>query len=378
MGMAASQTAKVWSSLPRSTVGNTKDQTAPALTSFYICLVTTLVAFGVDLGLGTFASEATDALYIMAAASRAYAGGWRLGLLSLLLGLLPNIWLHNSPHYSLAVVYYGWERLVMNTGIGAVLAWVVGRLHREQLALRTLNDELDERVRQRTADVEESNRQLEAFCYTLAHDLRAPLRAIEGFSHITAENAEDLTDDTRQTLARVGKSAATMGRLINDLLVYTQLHRTDVPLAKTNLQEVVERVVEIVSPEVEEKHASIEIENTLPTVNANSALMEQILLSIVSNALRFSRPQTRPQVRIRSDQEDGFARITIEDNGIGIAPQHQHLIFQPFHRLNPAEIPDGTGMGLALAKKGVEKLGGKMGVNSQVNRGSRFWVELRA
>jgi signal transduction histidine kinase len=240
--------------------------------------------------------------------------------------------------------------------------------------LRTLNSELDERVRTRTADLEESKRQLEAFCYTLAHDLRAPLRAIEGFSQIAGEG--DLAPETKRTLARIGTSALTMGHLIHDLLSYAQLHRTEIPLSKINLQEVVQRVLQIVEPEVQEKRAIIKIDAVLPTVTANSVLAEQIILSLVSNALRFTRPNTVPEIRITSERHNGTVRLVIEDNGIGIAPQHQEKIFQPFHRLNPTELPDGTGMGLALAEKGVERLGGRLGVKSEPNRGSRFWIEL--
>jgi signal transduction histidine kinase len=372
--MAVSQTAKPMSWLPGSTPRSTKIRVSQKLPLFYVCVVTTVAAFGIDLALGTFASEATDTLYIMAAAATAYFGGWRFGLLSLALGLVPNIWLHSTPHYSLAIVYYGWERIAMNVAIGSVLAWVVGQLHREQIALRTLNSELDERVRTRTADLEESKRQLEAFCYTLAHDLRAPLRAIEGFSQIAGEG--DLAPETKRTLARIGTSALTMGHLIHDLLSYTQLHRTEIPLSKINLQEVVQRVLQIVEPEVQEKRAVIKVDAPLPAVTANSVLAEQIILSLVSNALRFTRPNTVPEIRITSERHNGTVRLVIEDNGIGIAPQHQEKIFQPFHRLNPTELPDGTGMGLALAEKGVERLGGRLGVKSEPNRGSRFWIEL--
>jgi signal transduction histidine kinase len=374
MSMAISHSAKSLSWLSGSVTRLPKDSAPPKLASFYVCVLTTLVAFGVDLSLGTFASEATDTLYIMAAAATAYFGGWRFGLLSLALGLVPNIWLHSTPHYALAVVYYGWERIAMNIAIGSVLAWVVGRLHREQIALRTLNNELDEHVRSRTADLEESNRQLEAFCYTLAHDLRAPLRAIEGFSEIAAEG--DLAPETKRTLARIGTSALTMGHLIHDLLTYTQLHRTEIPLSKINLQEVVQRVLQIVEPEVQEKRAIIKVDAALPTVTANSVLAQQIILSLVSNALRFTRPNTVPEIRISSERHNGTIRLVVEDNGIGIAPHHQEKIFQPFHRLNPREHLDGTGMGLALAKKGVERLGGRLGVESEPNRGSRFWIEL--
>jgi signal transduction histidine kinase len=144
------------------------------------------------------------------------------------------------------------------------------------------------------------------------------------------------------------------------------------------MEEVVQRVLQILAPEIQQKQASIKVDGTLPTVTANFVLTEQIILSLVSNALKFSRPNIPPEVRISSERRNDMVRVTIEDKGIGIAPHHQDKIFQPFHRLNPIEIPEGTGMGLALAKKGVERLGGRIGFDSEPNRGSRFWIELPA
>lgn len=374
--MAVWQTAKPLSWLSGSKTRSAKDSVFQKLWPLSICVLTTFVAFGCDLALGEFATEATDALYIMAAATGAYVGGWRYGMLSLGLSLLPNIWLFHFRYYSLSIGAYGWERIFVVTVIGGALAGVVARLHQEQLALRILNEELDARVRSRTADLEESNRQLEAFCYTLAHDLRAPLRAIEGFSHIASETDEPLPADTKAAINRVGRSASAMGRLIHDLLMYTQLHREEIPISKINIDEVVERVLQIVEPEIRQKHASIKVETRALTVTANFALVEQIALSLVSNALRFTHPDIPAQVKISSERHNGNVRLMIEDNGIGIAAEHRDRIFRPFHRLNPSETPDGTGMGLALAKKGVEKLGGQIGVDSQPNVGSRFWIEL--
>jgi signal transduction histidine kinase len=354
------------------------ERTVPKkLWAFAVAIVTTAVALAIDVLLGTFAAEATDALYIMASAASAYVGGWRFGFLSVALGLLPNVGLYNSSHYSLAIGAYGWEHILVSTGIAAVLAWLVGCLHTQQIELQKLNHDLEQRVHQRTADLEESNRQLEAFSYTLAHDLRAPLRAIQGFSQITlAENSETISADGKQTLTRIGNSAEMMGRLIHDLLTYTQLHRSEIPLAKTNLQEVVDRVLQILAPEIRDKNARIEVPIPLPTVTTNFVLIEQILLSLVSNALKFRRENVAPHVRIWAEPGGGSVRLTIQDNGIGIAARHIDRIFQPFQRLDVKTSNDGTGMGLALAKKSIERLGGKIGVDSQLNVGTRFWLEL--
>lgn len=375
--MAAPQMHKPLAWLSNSMTGSrAKTAVSQKLRPLLVVLLTTGVAFAIDYGLGTFASEATDALYIVAAAASAYAGRWPYGLLSVLLGILPNVWLFNTPHYSLAIGAYGWEHILVTTVIACVLALLVSRLRTEQTALKSLNDQLEERVEKRTADLEESNRQLEAFCYTLAHDLRAPLRAIQGFSHITVvEHGQRLGPEPVENLTRISTSAEMMGRLIQDLLSFTQLHRAEIPLGETNLQQVVERVLQILAPEIRETNASVELAAPLPSVVANSTLTEQIVLCLISNGLKFARKNVPPHVRIWCESIDATIRLNVQDNGLGIAPHYINRIFQPFHRLN-LEKNMGTGMGLAIAKKGIERLGGRIGVDSDVNQGSRFWIEL--
>lgn len=375
--MAVPQTHKPLAWLSGSLTGSRSNSAVlQKLRPLLVTILTTGVALGIDYGAGTFASEATDALYIMAASASAFAGRWPYGLLSVALGILPNLWLFNTPHYSLAIGVYGWEHIVITTVIACALALLVSRLRTEQTALKTLNDQLEERVEERTADLEESNRQLEAFCYTLAHDLRAPLRAIQGFSQITiAEHSQRIGPEPVETLSRISTSAEMMGRLIHDLLNYTQLHRAEIPLGETNLQQVVERVLQILAPEIRVVNATVELAAPLPSVFANSTLAEQIVLSLISNALKFTRKNIPPHVRIWCESTGTMVRLTVQDNGPGIAPHYVNRIFQPFHRLHLEKNP-GTGMGLAIAKKGIEHLGGKIGVDSEVNQGSRFWIEL--
>ncbi|MDB6059103.1 MAG: multi-sensor signal transduction histidine kinase [Verrucomicrobiales bacterium] len=375
--MAASHTAKPLAWFHGSKHLVTNRRLALKLSPFYITVLATCIAFGLDLSLGTFASEATDAFYIIAAAASAYAGGWRFGVVSVGLGLLPNVALFNSPHYSLAIGAYGWEHIIVTSIIAVILAYLVGRLRKEQHALQTLNNQLEHRVSLRTAELEESNRQLEAFCHTLAHDLRAPLRAIQGFSEITlAENAEHMSEDGKQALTRIGNSAEMMGRLIFDLLGYTAIQRTKVAVAQTSLQQVVDRALAILAPEIHEKKATVQIDAPLPVVTGDFVLLEQIVLSILTNALKFTRDNIRTEIRIWAESSASSIRLAIEDNGIGIDPQYHERIFGPFQRLDSLAKYPGTGIGLAIAKKSLERLGGKISVESHFNKGSRFWIEL--
>lgn len=374
--MAVSQTQKPVAWLSRAIAGSAQSGLSRKLWPVFVTVLATGGALAVDYSLGTFATEATDALYILAASASAFAGRWRYGLLSVALGVAPNVFLFNVPHYSLAIGVYGWEHIIVTTLIAAALALLVSRLRSEQDALKSLNSELEHRVNTRTADLEESSRQLEAFSYTLAHDLRAPLRAIQGFSQITiSEYGQRIGPEPTDTLKRISTSAEMMGRLIHDLLSYTQFHRAEIPLGETNLQHVVERVLQILGPEIHDKHAVIEVATPLPCVTANFVVTEQIVLSLISNSLKFSRKDVAPTVRIWFESTDAKVRLFIEDNGRGIAPQYVDRMFEPFQRLT-VENNTGTGMGLALAKKGIERLKGTIGVHSELNRGTRFWIEL--
>ncbi len=378
--MAASQTAKPLTWASGSTPGlKAGTSIIHRMSPISITILTAATALGLDLAIGTFASEATDAFYFMAAAAGAYVGGWRFGLFSVALGLLPNVVLFNTPHYSLAIGVYGWEHVVVTSVIAAVLAALVGRLRKEQDALKNLNNELEIRVSHRTAELKESNRQLEAFCHTLAHDLRAPLRAIQGFSQITlADHAHQIGDIGIQDLTRIGTSAEMMGRLIHDLLRYTQLDRTEIALTKINLEEVIDRVLQILAPEIHDKNATIQIDRPLPAVTADFVLLEQIFLNLTSNALKFSHDNVPPQIRIWGEPRNQTVRLSIQDYGIGIPAEYVEdvRLFGPFQRLEDRSKYPGTGMGLAIVKKSVERIGGNIGVESQPNQGSRFWIEL--
>jgi len=376
--MAASQTAKTLAWLSGFVNIGTKDRhILQKLWPLCVLLVATGLALAIDIALGEFFNETAAALYILAAAATAYYAGWRFGIVSMVLGLVPNIWLSHTAYYSLAAGVYGTERLIINTIIGSTLAVLVGRLRKQQDELRILNNELEDRVRHRTAELEESNRQLEAFCHTLAHDLRAPLRAIQGFSEITlTDNAQEITAGAKETLSRVGTSAEMMGRLIHDLLTYTQLNRTEIELTKTSLQEVLERVLQILAPEICEKKADIHVDSPLPVINGDFVILEQIILSILSNALKFTRDNTAPKIKIWAESSNTRTRLFFQDDGIGIDPQYHERIFGPFQRLDPRARYPGTGMGLAIAKKSLERVKGTIGVDSEPDHGSCFWIDL--
>ena len=237
--------------------------------------------------------------------------------------------------------------------------------------------DLEGEVARRTAELAATNRQLEAFVYSIAHDLRAPLRAMQGFSELLVEEAGAALSATGQDYAnRINKAAQFMDALLSDLLAFSRISQHHVELTAVDLNPVVESVLARLQKEIREKDARLESGGPWPVVQAHEPTLTQILFNLVNNALKFAVPGVAPRVRLRVEERGEFVRVWVEDNGIGIAPDHQVQIFKVFTRLQ-GEKYQGTGIGLAIVQKGVERMGGRVGVESASGQGSRFWFELR-
>ncbi len=240
-----------------------------------------------------------------------------------------------------------------------------------------LNDTLEQRIAEATADLREANTELEAFVNSATHDLRAPLRAIEGFSAILLESEADASpEERRRLLERVAKSAAHMQQLIQDLLDYSRIKQRDIKLAAVDLHAVTKDACERISAEIAAAHAKIETAPGLPQVLGFGPVLTHAVANLVSNAIKFVPPGVQPQVAIGAESVDHKVRLTVRDNGIGIAAEDESRIFQVFERVHDSAQYPGTGIGLALVKRAVEKMGGELGFTSEPGVGSTFWIEL--
>jgi signal transduction histidine kinase len=249
------------------------------------------------------------------------------------------------------------------------------RLAKAQLTDRA--GQLEGLVNERTSELTAMNKQLEAFIYSIAHDLRAPLRVMQGFSTMLVEKAGAALSETGKDYAdRISKSAQFMDALLVDLVTFSRISQQRLELTPVSLKTVVESVLSRLQQDIQQKNARVESAASWPLVLADEPTLTQVLFNLVSNALKFVAPDVPPRVRLRAEEKAEFIRVWVEDNGPGIAPGYQDQIFHLFTRLE-GEKYAGTGIGLAIVQKEVEHMGGRVGVESATGQGSRFWFELR-
>lgn len=236
---------------------------------------------------------------------------------------------------------------------------------------------VERRVAERTAPLEEINRSLESLSYSMAHDLRAPLRAIKGLSEALLQDYGHLLDETATGyVKRIAISADRAQDLITDLLAYSRINQAELPIHPVNVEAVLNNVLESLREEIYDKRAKIEIYKPMPPVLANTVTLGQVVENIINNALKYVHKDTPPLLKIFAETRGLMVRLNFRDNGIGIDAKNHERIFQLFERLDFSREYPGTGVGLAIVQRGIERLGGKVGVESEPNKGSCFWLEL--
>jgi PAS domain S-box-containing protein len=241
--------------------------------------------------------------------------------------------------------------------------------------IRALNGELERRIKSLT----ELNAELEAFGYSISHDLRAPLRSIRSFAQFLREHPGATFDDEGSDyLRRVEAAARYMDVLLLDLLQYSRLNASDLELSPVDLDAALRDVLTSIQKEIQEQKAEIDIQGSLGCVAAHSATIRQVFYNLISNALKFVPNGRSPHIEIRCENQGDRVKIWISDRGIGIAPQFHQKIFGLFQRLHSHDAYPGTGIGLALVRKGIERMGGQIGLESDLGAGTRFWFDLRA
>lgn len=224
------------------------------------------------------------------------------------------------------------------------------------------------------AEREQTNAELEAFSYSVSHDLRAPLRAIEGFTQAFIEDyGASIDAGGREYLDEVTAAAKRMNRLVQDLLNFSRLSRIQFELQPISVAEAVRQAI----AQLPEKTDLVKVRVPRDLrVNAHSQTLVQALSNLLSNAIKFHASGAEPDVTVSAERDHGRVRIVVQDKGIGIAPEHQERIFQVFERLHGQDEYPGTGIGLAIVKRGIQRMRGDVGLESVPGEGSTFWIEL--
>jgi PAS domain S-box-containing protein len=254
----------------------------------------------------------------------------------------------------------------------AVLMTDISDLKAAEEALREANQELEVSA----AKLREMVGELETFSYSIAHDMRAPLRAMQDFARLLLEDCGDHVGDLgRDYIHRIVSSATRLDQLIQDVLQYSQIVKSELKLEPLSVQKLVQQIIES-CPAFQSPHAQIAIDGPLPTVLANRTALTQCISNLLGNAVKYIVPGTLPQIRIWSEPRNERVRLWVQDRGIGIEKEAQEHIFKMFQRLSDSY--EGTGIGLAIVRKAVERMGGAAGVESEPGEGSRFWLELKA
>jgi signal transduction histidine kinase len=261
-------------------------------------------------------------------------------------------------------------------GCTCILSDVTERKAAEK-RVQDLNLSLEERVVERTERLQSAIRELEAYSYTIAHDLRAPLRSIHRFSEILLDEYGKVIDAKGQDYARrIVAGAEKMDALINGLLEYSRLTQAEYHPQIVQPGEVVADVLRTLMEASSTRNPEIDFDGNLPEVVGDRMLLHQVFQNLISNALKFVDRNVRPQVRISGERVGDAVVLSVTDNGLGIPSDSQKRLFRVFERLENARDYPGTGIGLAIVRRSVEWMGGECGVVSEPGKGSRFWVRL--
>ncbi len=242
--------------------------------------------------------------------------------------------------------------------------------------LKSYRENLEELVIKRTSQLDEANKELESFSYSVSHDLRAPLRHITGFVQILQKNISSLLDDKNQKyFSYIIESTKRMGMLIDDLLSFSRMAQSEMNLSKLNLNNIIKETILDLKDEINERNITWKISN-MPEVLGDPSMLKQAYLNLISNAVKYTSHIDEPVIEIGVEAKQNEYIFSIKDNGAGFDPKYIDKLFGVFQRLHSSAEFEGTGIGLANVKRIINRHGGRVWANGQVNQGATFYFTL--
>ena len=269
---------------------------------------------------------------------------------------------------------------VIYAGMGAIVALLtqrVGQRKREQEELRRVNETLEQRVLARTAELEATNKELEAFSYSVAHDLRAPLRHMDGFIRLLNKRAYATLDEKNQRyLGIISDSARQMGLLIDDLLAFSRVSRAELQLRAVSLDQLVKEAMQELKEETQGRDIVWKI-GQLPEAMVDRSMMRLVMINLLANAVKFTSKREHAEIEVgtSSNEVNGIV-VFVRDNGVGFDMEYSSKLFGVFQRLHAAEDYEGTGIGLANVQRIVHRHKGRTWAEGEVDRGATFYFSL--
>lgn len=255
---------------------------------------------------------------------------------------------------------------------GRILMWLGSNTEIEEQ--KQAEEQLEQVVAERTRELQETIAELESFSYSIAHDMRAPLRSLHGYADVLlSDHAERLEPEAQGYLRRIYAAAGRMDQLIQDVLSYSKIGRGEIPREKIELERLLDGILHTYPMFAPDK-VDIAIAAPLPPVLGNAAMLTQVFSNLLGNAVKFVGPGTKPTIRIWAETAGERVKLFVRDNGIGIASDQHAKIFDVFQQAETRY--GGTGIGLAIVKKAVERMSGRIGLESEIGRGSTFWIEI--
>ena len=247
---------------------------------------------------------------------------------------------------------------------------------RVEAEVRALNEQLEQRVRTRTAELDAANKQLESFSYSVAHDLRAPLRAIQRFAGLLAEHHAKANDaEAQRCIGIVSENAERMGQMVDHFLHLARISRMALRMRPIAMPDLVQSI--LAELELPSRHPNVQVElHALPDAEGDEGLLRQVWINLLSNALKFTKKNPKPHIEISGRTEHGHTRYSIRDNGVGFDPQQAEKLFLTFQRLHSSDDFDGTGVGLSIVQRIVQQHTGRVWAEGEVGRGATFHFSL--
>lgn len=281
-------------------------------------------------------------------------------------GALKDILLSSTP-----IDTTDWEKGVTFTALDITTS------KNTQKKLLEYQEDLEQKVSRRTTQLEAKNRELETFTYSVSHDLKAPLRGIEGYSRLLVEGYRDQLDDEGQLfIDYVRKSTTQMNQLIEDLLAYSRMERRCLQNREINIKELIGLLLDERRHDIEKQGIRIQRTLALETIYSDYDSLRQILGNLLDNAIKFTKNCEQPTVDIGGEALPDSLRLWVKDNGIGFSPEYNKKIFHIFQRLEYSEDYPGTGIGLAMVKKAVQRINGEITVQASPGKGAAFYIEI--